>query len=83
MAESVAQFKEFIKNYNRLSGLCFDACIWNFTSRDISSKEDGCINNCFEKFVKSNQRMAQRFQEHQLQAHEGSAAQNVVQPKIN
>jgi len=74
--ESVEQFKEFIRNYNRLSELCFDSCIWNFTTRDITSKEDSCINNCFEKFVKSNQRISQRFQEHQLQAHEKAAKQS-------
>ena len=73
--ESVEQFKEVISNYNRLSELCFDSCIWNFTTRDITSKEDSCINNCFEKFVKSNQRISQRFQEHQLQAHEKAAKQ--------
>lgn len=65
---TVETFKEFIKNYNRLSELCFDSCIWNFTSRDVSSKENQCINNCFEKFIKTHQRISQRFQEHQLAA---------------
>lgn len=69
-SDGVQQFKEFIRNYNRLSELCFDSCIWSFSNRDITSKESACINNCFEKFLKVNQRVSQRFQEHQILASE-------------
>lgn len=73
MDQSVQQFKEFIRNYNRLSELCFDSCIWTFVSREVSSKENTCVQNCFQKFLKVNQRISQRFQEHQLQSHEKAA----------
>lgn len=64
--DQLKQFKDFILNYNKLSEQCFNDCIFDFTSRTMSSKEDVCSSNCVEKFMKMNQRISQRFQEYQM-----------------
>ena len=68
------QFKDFILNYNKLSEQCFNDCIFDFTSRTVSSKEDSCSNHCVEKFMKMNQRISQRFQEYQMLVNEKMTA---------
>jgi import inner membrane translocase subunit TIM9 len=71
----VATFREFLTNFNRVSELCFRACVWDFTSRTVKDQEDRCSNHCVEKFLKSNQRVSQRFQEAQLASNEALVAQ--------
>ncbi|RWS28760.1 mitochondrial import inner membrane translocase subunit Tim9-like protein [Leptotrombidium deliense] len=68
--DQIKQFKDFILNYNRLSEQCFMDCIYDFTTRNLSSKEDDCSNKCVDKFLKMNQRISQRFQEYQMIASE-------------
>ena len=65
-SDQIKQFKDFILNYNKLSEICFMDCVHDFTQRNVSSKEETCANNCFDKFLKMNQRISQRFQELQL-----------------
>lgn len=65
-ADQLKQFKDFIMNYNKLSEQCFSDCIFDFTTRSLTSKEDACSTNCVEKFMKMNQRISQRFQEYQM-----------------
>jgi len=69
-ADQIKQFKDFILNYNKLSEQCFNDCIFDFTNRTLSSKEDTCSSHCVEKFLKMNQRISQRFQEYQMIASE-------------
>lgn len=64
--DQIKQFKDFIMNFNKLTEQCFADCIFDFTSRTLSTKEDSCSNNCVEKFLKMNQRISQRFQEFQM-----------------
>jgi len=71
----VNTFREFLQNFNRVSDICFRACIWDFTSRTVKDQEDRCTGYCVEKFLKSNQRVSQRFQEAQLAANEAIIAQ--------
>ncbi|KAL3097844.1 hypothetical protein niasHS_000579 [Heterodera schachtii] len=59
-------FRDFLLQYNAVTEQCFDACIRDFTSRDISEKEERCSKNCMDKFLKAGQRLSMRFQEHQL-----------------
>ena len=66
----IKQFKDFILNYNKLSEMCFMDCVHDFTFREVSKKEQSCSENCFDKFVKLNNRISQRFQEIQLSQHE-------------
>jgi len=42
---------------------CFDDCISDFTSKAVSTKEEACVNKCVEKFLKTSERLGQRFAE--------------------
>jgi import inner membrane translocase subunit TIM9 len=66
----VKTFRDFLSNYNRVSEMCFRACIWDFTSRSIKEKETRCTTACVEKYLKTNQRVSQRFQEMQMTQNE-------------
>ncbi|KAL3266847.1 hypothetical protein HHI36_010998 [Cryptolaemus montrouzieri] len=72
--EQIKTFKDFLISYNKLSELCFNDCISDFTNRSIRNKEDKCALNCLEKFLKVNQRISQRFQEFQMLANENALA---------
>lgn len=71
----LSTFREFLSMYNRVSDLCFRSCVWDFTSRTVKDQEDRCSNICVEKFMKSNQRISQRFQEAQIVKNEAMIAQ--------
>ncbi|XP_022912798.1 mitochondrial import inner membrane translocase subunit Tim9 [Onthophagus taurus] len=79
--EHVKTFKDFLLSYNRLTELCFTDCISDFTTRNVKGKEEKCVLNCLEKFLKANQRISQRFQEFQMIANENAlaAAQKIGQ----
>ncbi|KAI9014963.1 Tim10/DDP family zinc finger protein [Gaertneriomyces semiglobifer] len=55
--------KDFLRLYHGLVDRCFKDCVNDFTSKVLSSKEDTCINRCFEKFIKHSERVGQRFAE--------------------
>lgn len=59
-------FKDFLTQYNIVAEMCFNACVNDFTERHVNTSEDSCCNNCLDKFLKVAQRLAIRFQEHQL-----------------
>lgn len=61
-------------SYNKLSEICFTDCINDFTTRNIKDKEEKCALNCMEKYLKMNQRVAQRFQEFQMLIQENAIA---------
>lgn len=63
---TVKQFKEFLSQYNKTAEMCFMDCVFDFTTRKVLEPENTCTVNCLEKFLKMSQRVAQRFQEHQL-----------------
>lgn len=75
----IKHFKDFILNYNKLSEMCFMDCVHDFTFREVSKKEETCASNCFDKFVKLNNRISQRFQEVQLSQYDKATQQQ--QPK--
>lgn len=60
--DQVRTFRDFLSNYNKLSEICFSDCIWDFTNRKVSNKENNCAMNCAEKYLKMNQRISTRFQ---------------------
>ena len=60
--EQIKTFRDFMSNYNKLSEICFDDCVWDFTTRKVLSKESTCALNCAEKYLKMNQRVSARFQ---------------------
>lgn len=46
---------------------CFDSCVDDFTSKALSTRENGCINRCVQKWMATQQRVSDRFQEHNAQ----------------
>ncbi|KAH7637061.1 mitochondrial import inner membrane translocase subunit Tim9 [Dermatophagoides farinae] len=70
----IKTFKDFFLNYNKLAEMCFMDCIHDFTFREVSKREEQCAENCFDKFVKLNNRISQRFQEIQFAQHENISA---------
>ncbi|XP_018333528.1 mitochondrial import inner membrane translocase subunit Tim9-like [Agrilus planipennis] len=72
--EQIKTFKDFLVSYNKLTEMCFNDCIDNFTSRNIKDKEEKCALNCLEKFLKVNQRISERVHEFQVLANENAMA---------
>lgn len=56
-----------IKAFGGLVEHCFMSCVDDFTSKAISNRESGCINRCVQKWMASQQRISDRFQEHNAQ----------------
>ena len=42
---------------------CFTDCVNDFTSKSLQGHEEGCVMRCVDKFMKSQERLTQRFQE--------------------
>lgn len=57
------QMKDFMRLYSNLVSKCFDDCVNDFTSANLTTKESSCIMKCSEKFLKHSERVGQRFQE--------------------
>ncbi|KAJ1983619.1 protein transporter tim9 [Dimargaris verticillata] len=57
------QMRDFMRMYSSLVQRCFDSCVDDFTSKALSTKEDGCLMRCTEKFMKHSERVGQRFAE--------------------
>ncbi|CAG4952919.1 mitochondrial import inner membrane translocase subunit Tim9 [Colias croceus] len=73
-ADQIKTFKDFLVQYNKLSELCFNDCVHDFTSRTLRSAEEKCTINCMEKYLRTNQRVSQRFHEFQMIANENMLA---------
>ncbi|CAF4876059.1 mitochondrial import inner membrane translocase subunit Tim9-like [Pieris napi] len=73
-ADQIKTFKDFLVHYNKLSELCFNDCVHDFTSRTLRSTEEKCIANCMDKYLRTNQRVSQRFHEFQMVANENMMA---------
>ncbi|XP_076058839.1 translocase of inner membrane 9 isoform X1 [Oratosquilla oratoria] len=70
----VAQFRDFVMQYNKLGEKCFTDCIWDFSSRFIQNREINCVLNCVTKFTQVTQRISERFQEIQMLSNENAVA---------
>ncbi|KAG2153011.1 Tim10/DDP family zinc finger protein [Suillus bovinus] len=57
------QMQDFLRLYSGLVERCFNSCCNDFTSKALSSKEDQCVMNCADKFLKHSERVGQRFAE--------------------
>jgi import inner membrane translocase subunit TIM9 len=49
--------------YSNLVQRCFNDCVTDFTSKTLGSKEEGCVMRCVDKFLKSSERLGERFAE--------------------
>ncbi|KAF8158354.1 Tim10/DDP family zinc finger protein [Crassisporium funariophilum] len=62
------QMQDFLKMYSNLVEKCFNTCCNDFTSKALSTKEESCIMNCTEKFIKHSERVGARFAEQNAEA---------------
>lgn len=58
------QMKEFMGLFSNLVDHCFISCIDDFSSKSLSTREQGCVTRCVQKQMAMSQRLAERFQEH-------------------
>lgn len=49
--------------YSNLVQKCFEDCVNDFTTKSLHSKEEGCVMRCVDKFLKTSERVGQRFAE--------------------
>lgn len=55
------------QTYSNLVQRCFDDCVNDFTTKSLHQREEGCVMRCVDKFMKSSERLGQRFQEQNAQ----------------
>jgi mitochondrial import inner membrane translocase subunit TIM9 len=53
--------------FGNLVDHCFMACVDDFGSKALSGRETGCISRCVKKSMATQQRLSERFQEHNAQ----------------
>ncbi|KAK4635514.1 Mitochondrial import inner membrane translocase subunit tim9 [Fulvia fulva] len=61
------QMKDFMNMYSNLVQRCFNDCVSDFTSKSLLGKEEACVMRCVDKFLKSSERLGERFQEQNAQ----------------
>lgn len=71
----IFQIKSFLQVYNRITEVCFKACVDNLSSRNCSVEEDKCVDNCFRKFSSANQRLLATYVEQQAAVNQRRAAE--------
>lgn len=62
---------ELLQMYSNLVQRCFNDCVNDFTSKSLASREEGCVMRCVDKFLKSSERLGERFQEQNAQMASG------------
>ncbi|XP_050578781.1 mitochondrial import inner membrane translocase subunit Tim10 B-like isoform X1 [Bombus affinis] len=55
--------KDFHNLFNQMSETCFKTCVSTFMSRDISTEEIQCIENCSGKHIHANHKIMEIFME--------------------
>lgn len=43
--------------YSKMVDKCFNDCIDDFTSKSVSSREEGCLSRCWDKNMKAQERI--------------------------
>ncbi|KAH8104511.1 mitochondrial import inner membrane translocase subunit TIM9 [Cristinia sonorae] len=62
------QMQDFLRMYSNLVDRCFNACCNDFTTKALTNKEETCVMNCTDKFLKHSERVGARFAEHNADA---------------
>lgn len=57
------QMADFMRLYTSLVDRCFNDCVNDFTSENLTDREGSCLTKCAEKFLKHSERVGTRFQE--------------------
>ncbi|PUU78498.1 Tim10/DDP family zinc finger protein [Tuber borchii] len=68
------QTRDMMQFYSNLVQRCFDDCINDFTSKALSTKEETCVSRCVDKFIKTSDRLGQRFAEQNQAMMQGGGA---------
>ena len=62
-SEEIKSCKSNLTNYKKWSELCFNDCIWDFSTEKLWKGEKNCSLNCAEKLDKASQIISIQFQE--------------------
>ncbi|XP_001121893.2 mitochondrial import inner membrane translocase subunit Tim10B-like [Apis laboriosa] len=57
----IRNMKDFQLLFNQMSETCFKTCVNTFMSRDISTEEVQCIENCSGKHINANHKIMEIF----------------------
>merc|ERR1712093_282916 len=68
------QVQESMNTYNGLVERCFNECVTGFRSKSLEASEKECVEHCVGKFMQFSQRVAQRFQEKNMQLQNAQGA---------
>lgn len=68
--------------YNRITELCFNACVDNLSTRNCTPEEDKCVDNCYKKFSSANQRLLAIYMEQQAEVNKRRAAELAEQERL-
>ncbi|KAI9747237.1 MAG: hypothetical protein M4579_007501 [Chaenotheca gracillima] len=49
--------------YSKIVQKCFDDCVNDFTTKSLTTREEGCVVRCVDKWLKGQERVSTRFQE--------------------
>mmetsp|Transcript_4846 Transcript_4846/g.6018 ORF Transcript_4846/g.6018 Transcript_4846/m.6018 type:complete len:86 (-) Transcript_4846:241-498(-) len=49
------QMRDSLRMYNTLVEVCFADCVRGFRSKSLDNKEENCIANCAQKYIKLTQ----------------------------
>lgn len=60
------QMKDYMNMFNGLTERCFHSCVSDFSTRNLTSKEETCMYRCVDKFIRHTQRVGLVFQEQTL-----------------
>lgn len=60
-------YLSLLQMYSNLVQRCFNDCVNDFTSKSLLGKEESCVMRCVDKFLKSSERLGERFQEQNAQ----------------
>ncbi|GBL95477.1 hypothetical protein AVEN_54090-1 [Araneus ventricosus] len=55
--QSVNKMKDFLYIYNKMAETCFNHCIENFNSRELTHSEESCIEKCSSKGIAVNHKL--------------------------
>ncbi|XP_063703228.1 mitochondrial import inner membrane translocase subunit Tim10B [Culicoides brevitarsis] len=78
----LSNIKSFLGVYNRITELCFKACVENLSTRRITPEEDRCVDNCYKKFSSANQRLLVIYMEQQQEINKRRAADLAEQEQL-
>uniref|UniRef100_A0A336M1R6 Mitochondrial import inner membrane translocase subunit n=1 Tax=Culicoides sonorensis TaxID=179676 RepID=A0A336M1R6_CULSO len=74
--------RSFLQVYNRITEICFKACVDNLSSRQCTDEEARCVDNCYKKYSNANQRLLNVYVEQQAEINKRRAIEVAEQEKL-